>query len=467
LAEAGETEATAHKHLEYYVTLAETGEAHAYGREQAVWYDRQEAEMDNLRAALAWSLTNEEIELGLRMAAALRWVWDMRGYHVEGAEWYKKLLAVSQNVSPLIRAKTLHRACEILSFVGEAVQARLWGEEACKLSHALNDRWNIAWSLCALGWSSYYDQHPDESASMLDESIALFRELDDPFGLSHALRRRSFVASFQGDFAYGQTLTEEALIRDRAAGDKNATAWELCLMGELLWRRHHHPAQVVVLYQESITLFREIHDVHVPVYPLVALADVERFQGNYARADALYQEALLFAREQGTYWTGTIGAVAGMGGLAAVLGRSERGVRLLGAAHNFHAKGVYESSQIAKDNLAEDIAVVRAQLDDLNFDQLWLEGQTMTLEQAIAYALQDETPPAETMANQPLIDPLSERELEILRLLAAGLNSREIAQSLVLSVNTIRSYRKHIYGKLDAHTRAQAIARAKEMKLLE
>ena len=66
----------------------------------------------------------------------------------------------------------------------------------------------------------------------------------------------------------------------------------------------------------------------------------------------------------------------------------------------------------------------------------------------------------------PLADPLTERELEILRLVADGLNSREIAQSLVLSVGTIRWYIKQIYSKLDAHSRAQVLARAREMKLL-
>jgi LuxR family maltose regulon positive regulatory protein len=68
--------------------------------------------------------------------------------------------------------------------------------------------------------------------------------------------------------------------------------------------------------------------------------------------------------------------------------------------------------------------------------------------------------------SQPVTDPLSERELEILRLLADGLNSREIAQRLYLSVGTVRWYLKHIYGKLDAHSRSEAIARARDLKLL-
>ena len=64
------------------------------------------------------------------------------------------------------------------------------------------------------------------------------------------------------------------------------------------------------------------------------------------------------------------------------------------------------------------------------------------------------------------VDSLSERELTILRLMAEGLNSREIADRLYLSVKTIRWYLKGVYSKLDVHSRSQAIARAKKLQLL-
>ena len=65
-----------------------------------------------------------------------------------------------------------------------------------------------------------------------------------------------------------------------------------------------------------------------------------------------------------------------------------------------------------------------------------------------------------------LSDTFSEREIEILRLIAEGLNSREAAQRLHLAVSTIRWYRHQIYVKLDAHSRSQALARARGLKLL-
>ena len=65
-----------------------------------------------------------------------------------------------------------------------------------------------------------------------------------------------------------------------------------------------------------------------------------------------------------------------------------------------------------------------------------------------------------------LLDPLSEREREILRLIAAGLSTDEIAEELVIVVGTVRNHIKHIYSKLDAHSRLQAVERARALNLL-
>jgi LuxR family maltose regulon positive regulatory protein len=68
--------------------------------------------------------------------------------------------------------------------------------------------------------------------------------------------------------------------------------------------------------------------------------------------------------------------------------------------------------------------------------------------------------------DQPLSDPLSERELEVLRLIAAGFSNREIAQQLVIAVSTVKSHINHIYGKLDVNSRTQAVARAQALDIL-
>jgi LuxR family maltose regulon positive regulatory protein len=65
-----------------------------------------------------------------------------------------------------------------------------------------------------------------------------------------------------------------------------------------------------------------------------------------------------------------------------------------------------------------------------------------------------------------LADPLSERELTVLHLLADGLSSPQIAKELIVAVSTVRTHIKHIYAKLDAHTSSEAVERARTLRLI-
>lgn len=67
---------------------------------------------------------------------------------------------------------------------------------------------------------------------------------------------------------------------------------------------------------------------------------------------------------------------------------------------------------------------------------------------------------------QPLVDPLSERELEVLRLIAAGKSNTEIAQRLVIEMSTLKTHIHHLYRKLNVHSRTQAIVRGKQLQLI-
>jgi LuxR family maltose regulon positive regulatory protein len=78
----------------------------------------------------------------------------------------------------------------------------------------------------------------------------------------------------------------------------------------------------------------------------------------------------------------------------------------------------------------------------------------------------DDAPVETPAAVQPLVEPLSDRELEVLRLIAAGLANREIADELVIAVGTVKRHINHIYGKLGVGSRTQAIAKARELRLL-
>jgi LuxR family maltose regulon positive regulatory protein len=79
----------------------------------------------------------------------------------------------------------------------------------------------------------------------------------------------------------------------------------------------------------------------------------------------------------------------------------------------------------------------------------------------------EQTPPPKSRNSEfEWIEPLSERELEVLQLIAEGLTNPEIATRLFLSVNTVKAHTRNIYGKLDSHNRMQAVANARAFGIL-
>jgi LuxR family maltose regulon positive regulatory protein len=93
-------------------------------------------------------------------------------------------------------------------------------------------------------------------------------------------------------------------------------------------------------------------------------------------------------------------------------------------------------------------------------------GQLLAAFQARHEDKTGEPVPPPTPAAQPLIEPLSPRELEVLQLVAQGLSNREIAQRLFIAVNTVKGHNRNIYGKLGVNRRTEAVARARELSLL-
>src|SRR5262249_55822147 len=136
-------------------------------------------------------------------------------------------------------------------------------------------------------------------------------------------------------------------------------------------------------------------------------------------------------------------AFVGLANAARARGQFERAIHLLAATNRDALIEYFERFSELRDAYEDDVSSVRAQLGEDAFAKAWAVGKALTREQAIAYALADDTELNSTEATsepQPASDALSVRELEVLRLVAKGLSNREIAQRLVLAVSTVKWY---------------------------
>jgi predicted ATPase/transcriptional regulator with XRE-family HTH domain len=369
-------------HIDYFIKLAEGAEAHVFGREQIAWFDQLEVEFDNLRAALTWSLDSET---GLRLAAALGWFFSERTHWNEGFGWLERVVAANPNAPPSLLSKALHTAGALASLAGNGLRARTLCEQALILARAANDRWNIAWSLSHLG--GYVQERTDQGAATLEESLALFREIDDAMGITHGLIRRAWAALCQNDYPYGRVLLEEAEIRAHQAGDKVIIAWITHFMGLLAYQQGQDLIHTKTLIENSLTLFREARFQTGVKNALVWLGLLELELGNLMEAQTRTQEVLMSLRDiepSNRYLPDTLVTLAR---IASARGQFERAARLLGATNSIIPALKRETSAFPK--FDSDIATLREQLGEAAFAEAWAAGKAMTPEQAAAYALDE------------------------------------------------------------------------------
>jgi predicted ATPase len=122
-------------HRDHYLALAAEAAPHLAAAGQAEWLGQLDAELGNLRAAIASSLTETDPEPGLRLAASLRWYWNMRGHAAEGADALRTLLDMSaaQGAAPA-RGRALVTAASLLITTGGYATAADYRGEALAIA---------------------------------------------------------------------------------------------------------------------------------------------------------------------------------------------------------------------------------------------------------------------------------------------------------------------------------------------
>jgi predicted ATPase len=383
-------------HASYYLGVVEEAEIGLRGQKQLLWLERLRANQDNIRAALEWSLQraktgsginscsyepesiediNEEVkakpllsrvvpgkelsamELCLRLAAGLRPYWEWQGYLVEGRHWLGAVLEVSlENEAGksilAARAKALSEASRLVCLQNEQTRA----------------------------------------AELAEESIALWRQLDDPSGLAMAMLHRGWAAHATGEYQLAERVYLEGL-------QHVSQTCEIWVKAQLLF----HLAAAVgfisdfkrmrMYYTQSRELFEQVGDY-------IAIADLLKDQGGLTILEGNYSEAIdcLLRSIKMCYKLGHKQFIAtGLGSLSFAVGlrgepepglASIQSAQLGGAAESLmEAIGLTpwtRTNQLAQ--LARQF--IRSRVDEESWVNAWAQGRNLTIEQAINLACQ-------------------------------------------------------------------------------
>jgi predicted ATPase/DNA-binding CsgD family transcriptional regulator len=282
---AGESERRHSQHLRFFVQLAEESESRLRGPEQITWLHWLENDLDNLRAALDYSQASqasEAAQAGLRLAVALRRFWDIRSHERQAHAWLEAALARDRvPEGSLARAAALSAAAAMVAEAADVARARAEAEESVEIFRQAGPagRRGLAYALITLGDVAHRLGDFPPKLTMLEESVGLFRELDDNWGLAFGL--------------YKLAGTRDPLVNYQPPGaDGSPPPLPVLEPGA----RNDHTGERA-LYEESLGLFRELGDRWAQGMTLGALGPMYFCWGNRAAGHAMFAEQLAILRE--------------------------------------------------------------------------------------------------------------------------------------------------------------------------
>jgi predicted ATPase/DNA-binding NarL/FixJ family response regulator len=408
----GNERALRRRHRAYYAALAARQEA--FGPQRAEWIAALDADHENLRAALEFSLSEPgEAAAGAKIACDLWRYWETRGHLTEGRRVLAELLDRLDRACPA-RLRALWSAGFLAQFQGDIPAATRLLETCLSEARQAGDVSAQAWASSFLGWDVYYDGDIDQGHALARTALRLHREAGDHVGVVMALMQIGYIHLCAGEAEPAADWFAQCA--DVCASSGNVwyhayTQWGLAVVALL---GDHEGA--VELGCAALRVIRCMDDAMGGVLCLDALAWAAA-AGHEAR-----RAATLAAAAEGA-WAAIPATPAGP----------------LRAHHD------------------EALRVARAALPGAEYRAAFAKGTAMDPAEAVAFALGE---PARPRPDPGRAGPgqLTRRERDVAALVARGQSNGQIAASLIISVRTVETHVQHIMDKLGCSTRAQIAA---------
>jgi len=304
---------------------------------------------------------------------------------------------------------------ETLAELGDLDRALERAAQGVERAERGQDATVTGWSRLSLVRVLFSREELDAAQEIVDRLVASARSHDLPPFITHA------TAAWQARIWLAEGKLEAASQWARERGPEPADASESLALARI-WIAQGRPAEAGGLLQGLIERAQAGGHTSCAIEGLVLQAWALQVQGDSARSLSALEQALLLAEPGGTIRTFV-----------------DEGPPVAGLLYQAAARGIapaYASKLLAAFPAPEAPLLAQSQIS------------------------------VPTAGGTEIIEPLSEREIEVLHLLAEGLTNPEIAARLTLALNTVKSHTRSIYGKLDVHNRTQAVGRARALGIL-
>src|SRR5579875_2392526 len=513
------------RYRNYFLQLAQQADAHLRGSQQLSWLARLDAEHDNLQAALR-SSRQADLDVALRLTSSLAFYWMIRSQFLQGRKELDETLALVGERTDAIKAECLYRASLLAFFQGDMLYSRQQAQASHALFQALNDQAGRGRALSMQVEAKRQANALQEALALGEECAALLTATGDDWTRVFLLFSLATIAMHQGKSAQALAQVEESLRLMRQQGDRWGMAMCCNNLGKLYGHLGNYAraiacfeerdyasaqeqlAEVRKLYEQGGNLAGAAEALFDQGYTASLQGDFDQARAYFERSATLYTQQ----RNQGRialirYQLGRVAVrqrdvpraldllrasctlfqqsgqriflaacLEELAALSILLHRPQSGALWLGQAQTLHAPTQSQRALLPdrKAFYEKTVATLKALLTPDGFAVEFARGQALPLEHALR-EIQDIASPTSVPEHTPLPDNVSgsslpcgmtEREIEVLRLLATGLSNREIAESLSISPGTVRAHLSAIYSKLAVHSRTAAVHTARARRLL-
>jgi hypothetical protein len=319
---------------------------------QIILLERTELEMGNIRAAFEWAMQSGQVESAARLISPLGYFLHYRDHFVEGYRWTERLLERAEEISPEYLVNFFPTACRLAYINGLVSESKSLAQQGLGLSRQIRDRSNEAWSLALFGLGFINPSSPEknrEGVGYCEEALAIFRELGEKPGIAQAVNNIGLLARMAGD---------------------NDRAW--------------------VAFEECLAVTEDTGEIYRQVLSLSNLAMVAYEQGEAERMELLARQYLKQTLDLG----GSLKLMGGLGlamlaGSRSLLGDPVGATQLMSASNRLLAEIGGDLDPADRPIIAKITADVKPKLGDKSFQAAWDEGQSMTFDEAVEYALKE------------------------------------------------------------------------------
>src|SRR5437667_6112034 len=301
LEQSDEAAAIKDRHVQAFIALAQQAQPHVFGSRRKEWLDRLEMEDDNLRAALDWTLATGDAKNAMLLSACLWRFWQMRGHIHEGRARVVAALALPKSRDyPMERLQALEAAGGLAYWQADMESAQRFYDECLELTRTTGDKRALANALYNAAFPNVVNMRESERPrQLLLEALPLFRELGDQSSVGRTLWGLGNGYYFDREYPTAKVTLEESHAVFRTIDDRFGLGWALHTHGLVSLKMGDIEAARKD-FLEAIELFKEGGDVSGMVLQLDNLSQVIRAGGDPGTATRLASAARVHQRSTGT-----------------------------------------------------------------------------------------------------------------------------------------------------------------------